>query len=801
MSSPVSTWTNRKAPRATVRGRVALVTMLSLLLLAGTSGVAQEAASEESSRLGAQIDKLLERLEEREGEAYWSAVQRIEDLGENAMPIVSNWMGRAGERGRLACAKILLEIGELEDGDKALLVLDSLASKAKDTEVQIAAIRLLSLHGEVDEVQPMIQTIVEKSGNPKVVIAAAKSLWDLNRSSKARDRLVRFLESRDLSTKREAALTLAEMNYFEGEVRSVLRQLKSEPSRLGQRAVNVDSLLRLSRQLDRRLDRGEVVLEGVDPTKLLKIKEERIRELEEAVEKAKAAQPKADASSGGSGGNYAALLEEIATKIQERYVDENKATRERLFKSAIRGMIGDLDPFSSFMDVEDTKTFHESISGEYFGIGAHVNKRDDGPLEIRKILYGGPAHKAGVRSGDEVIKVDGNNILDESRQEVVSKLKGPADTKIVLTIDRMGSEMPLEIIVTRGRVEVPTVYSRLLPQHIGYVRLTKFGDRSEEDFLEALDRLEKAEMNGLVIDLRDNPGGLRETAVRIVDQFVGEEELPILTQKGRTSDETSTAADPFERPNYPIAILVNGSSASASEIVAGALQDYGRAVIVGKRTFGKGSVQQVLQLSKRAASTLGGEARLRLTVQYYFLPLGRCVHTIFDENGEVVERGGIDPDIRVDAEAPATWRLQAMSDLQSNDLIRSYVSTNLEALKEIYDTPRARDPKSFPDFDELYKSLDTKLPEDDVRAVVRFRVRRRVEDEVGRDFAGDYVEDRQLQQAILSVLEARGDKASDLAEYAQLEKWIAATKASTEGEADEPDQQPEDQINVKSNDK
>ena len=728
----------------------------------------------------ARVSTILKQVEDQRGVSYWATVQRLVSLGGEVLPIVRRQLDGAGDRGisdrgRLACAKILLEVGGLEDGDRAVLVLEDLLDKTRDKAVRVAAIRLLGTHADPDEIQPQLEARLEKARDPEILIPLAKVLWELDHVAAARDMLVRLLKAKDIKIKREAALTLAEMGYFEGSVRDMLRELKNEPSEQGRRAVSLDRVMQLSRQLDRKLDDGDVLLEGVNPAKLVKIKEEKIRELQKEL-----AEFKADAGGDGNaaaGGvlkdKYLLLLEEVVEKTQKFYVEEGKIDRERLFLAAIEGVVISLDRFSSFMGVSDTKRFQESMAGEYFGIGAHVNKTEPkGPLEIRKILYGGPAHKAGILSSDRVVAIDGKDILDVRLDDVISKLKGATNTKITLSVKRPGSPELEDFVVVRGRVEIPSVYFGILPERIGYIRLTKFGDRSAEDFIDALDRLDVDGIESLIIDLRDNPGGRRDAAVRIVDQFV-DGDLPIVTQKGRTGEEINTLPDDFRRDRYPIVVLVDGRSASASEIVAGALQDYQRATIVGERTFGKGSVQRVIQMSKRAASTLGGEARLRLTVQYYYLPSGKCIHTLRDESGRVIERGGIGPDVEVKAERLSNEQLVARERLLASEHVVEYVVRHFDELKKLYGQPDAMDLARYPELDTLHTALGTTSSKEDLRFVLRILIRRRLEDERDKDFACDYMEDRQLQRGILKILEILGGDPASTPQYRRFPEWLA----------------------------
>jgi hypothetical protein len=215
-------------------------------------------------------------------------------------------------------------------------------------------------------------------------------------------------------------------------------------------------------------------------------------------------------------------------------------------------------------------------------------------------------------------------------------------------------------------------------------------------------------------------------------------------------------------------VLVNQRSASASEIVSGALQDFGRATIVGKRTFGKGSVQRLIPLSNEAKKVVGGESQLRLTVQYYFLPLGRCIHTIRDEHGVVIEEGGVKPDIEVDQEKIPAWRAEERERLRPHNLVLDYIDKHFNEISSLFTDGDGRDPSRYPDFENLYKSLETFVPREDLRGVLRFHVRRRLEDARGKEFACDFQEDQQLQRGILEVLKKMGEKPEDYPRYAAI---------------------------------
>jgi len=504
-------------------------------------------------------------------------------------------------------------------------------------------------------------------------------------------------------------------------------------------------------------------LPGADTAKILRERETRIRELEAQVEGV--------SRSRGAGGTGNPVLDEVMQKIQEHYVEESKTRKKDLVLNAVKGMVRSLDDFSSFFDVRETARFLNDIKGEYFGIGAQVSKLSElGPLEVLKPIYGGGAYQAGIRTGDKILEVDGVSTEDRPLEDIIEKqLKGPEGTSVKLKVLRRGWERPQDFTVPRRIIEVPSVLYELLPGKLGYLRLINFGDKSADEFEHALDDLEKQGMEGLLLDLRYNPGGKFEVAVRIVDLFVEEKSQPIVIRRGREgTDDLVTEATAGQRPNYPMVILINGRSASASEIVSGALKDFHRATLVGQRTFGKGSVQTLFPMPPMVNDFLGGETRLRLTVQYYYLPSGRCIHTVRDENGRIVpgKEGGVEPDISVEMEQYPVWLSEEVEKIRSSQKIVEYLDRHFESLKQLGTDGDGRDSHRWPEFDELYQSLDTRASADHVRQVLRYHLRRRLEDERGKEFPSDLQEDNQLQRGVLEILVKLGKDAVGIPAYA-----------------------------------
>jgi carboxyl-terminal processing protease len=720
-----------------------------------------------TSEATSEADVLKSLLEKRDGDAFWLCVQRLESLGPAAASALREGLAAGSEKVRLGCAKALLQVGDISGRNAAIETLAQLSKKAAALEVKTHAAEIYGLNADPDQALGVLGELLEGSSDPRLVITLARTLWEIDHVAAARDRLVGLVASQDPAVRNEAALTLAEIGYFEGQVQDVLRSLAKEPTERGRRALALQRVVKLTRQLEHGLKKGSVTIEGVDPQKLVEVKEKRIRELEERLGRAEGSPAPPAASSKPEPARSPAdrVLEEVLEKIQAHYVDSAQVDRDRLVREAIKGMVAALDDFSVFMEPEASKEFTQAIKGEYPGIGAQVSKPDAGALEVVRPIYGGPAHRAGLRSGDRLVAIGGVETRDQKLEELVDLLKGPSGTPIQLKVLRRGWNEPRDFAVLRETIELPSVFYESLPGGIGVLALTQFGDRSADEFIDALRKLEGAELHGLILDLRNNGGGRLDIAVRIADLFV-KGELPIVTQKGRPEDrdnEKSTYPEDDARTGYPMVVLVNGGSASASEIVAGALQDFGRAKLVGQRTFGKGSVQNVIPLSTSPGS------RLKLTVQYWYLPLDRCIQTVRDEKGRVVKQGGVEPDVVVEPLKMPAWRLEERALLRRRSEVLDYVDVHFESLKSLVPCGSGGDVSKYPRLAELMSALRTHAAEADVCDAIRHHVRQRLEDARGRSFACDLEEDVQLQHAVLEVLKQLGKEAKAFAEYA----WLA----------------------------
>lgn len=319
------------------------------------------------------------------------------------------------------------------------------------------------------------------------------------------------------------------------------------------------------------------------------------------------------------------VFSDVLEIIQDKYVDE--IDEEKLVQSAIKGMVQSLDPHSDFLLLEDFEDLKIDTQGEFTGVGIHITMQDNFVTVIAPI-EGTPAEKAGIQPMDRIMAVDGTQVLD--LREAVKLMRGPKDTTVVLTLYREGTPEPLEVEITRALIPIRTVRAALLQPDYGYIRISNFTANTTTDFKEALTQMEQANggtLKGLVFDLRSNGGGLLPESISISEIFLSEK--PIVSTKGRKVGEQLFKA-PYNANarTYPLAILINGGTASASEIVAGALKDNDRAVLVGTPSFGKGSVQML--------DTLRDGSGLKITIALYYTPSGRSI-----------QAEGIAPDIEV----------------------------------------------------------------------------------------------------------------------------------------------------------
>jgi carboxyl-terminal processing protease len=322
--------------------------------------------------------------------------------------------------------------------------------------------------------------------------------------------------------------------------------------------------------------------------------------------------------------------------VEENYAEPK--TPKDLVYGAIQGAVGTLDPHSSFMNPEEFKELQIETKGQFSGIGIEITLKDQ-LLVVVSPIEGTPAYRAGIQAGDQIVKINGQSTKNMSLTEAVKTIRGPKGSKVTLTLNREGFSAPKDFTIVREIIPIRSVRARIVEGGIGYIRVTNFQDQTDSDLAATLKKMRQrlTPMRGLILDLRNDPGGLLDQAVRVADEFLASG--VIVYTEGRTPQQNmrfyARAGQEGESPPFPMVVLINEGSASASEIVAGALKDQKRALIVGTKSFGKGSVQTIIPLDDGSA--------LRLTTALYYTP-----------SGVTIQDKGIVPDVVVEEKPPPT---------------------------------------------------------------------------------------------------------------------------------------------------
>ncbi|MBI5206442.1 MAG: S41 family peptidase [Candidatus Firestonebacteria bacterium] len=358
------------------------------------------------------------------------------------------------------------------------------------------------------------------------------------------------------------------------------------------------------------------------------------------------------------------VFSDVLSIVQESYVDE--ITAQKLVKGAIRGMIGTLDPHSQFMEKEEYRDLKIQTKGEFGGLGIVVSIEDN-ILTVISPIEDTPAFRAGILAGDKIIKIEEEYTQNMTLYEAINKMRGDPGTDVTISIFRDGYPDLIKFTLTRAKIPITSIKYSMLENKIGYIRLTEFKSKSGEELEKALEDLEKQGMQALILDLRHNPGGLLNVAVEVTNKFISRGRLIVYT-KGRIEGQNMQFFADKEptHPNFPLAVLVNMGSASASEIVSGAIQDWNRGIIIGTKTFGKASVQSIIPIDESSA--------LRLTTAKYYTPSGKCIH------GE-----GITPDIIVDMSPELLMKLYKQrideENLKVEEKQMEYLKDNIDSTK------------------------------------------------------------------------------------------------------------------------
>ncbi|MBL8860648.1 MAG: hypothetical protein JNK02_01435 [Planctomycetes bacterium] len=618
---------------------------------------------------------------------------------------------------------------------------------------------------------------------PETRIEAAVAQHTLGRAAAqrtARTELVSYLSSSDPRLRGLGALALARTGDVETG-RTDLERLAATPSAEGRLAQSFLKQEELRRLYDRRqknlLEYAKEKSEGVD----LK------------------------------GSREARLLEQTMRLIETTSLEGEMQTRQKLLDAALDGMLRSLDEHSSLLTPKAyLDNFAEDLlEPEYGGIGAYVGKDpEDGLFTIRQPIYSGPAYKMGLHSEDKIVRIEdwptytaqGSKPLDE----IIKRLKGKPGTPVKLYIWRRGMDTGLidrptedmAVVVMRERVTIPPMKTDLLPGGVGLVQLDTFSNVAAEEVAKAVTELKRHGLKSLVLDLRQNTGGLLTQARDVANLFLPKGKLVVSTEsRAGEPRRLFTTKDPVVPEDVPVVVLISRFSASASEIVAGALQDHQRAVVVGQRSYGKGSVQELLPIPGERDDVfedLNGNGRrdegepltkdwnqngefdiaprARLTVARYRLPSGRSIHRERGEDGTLLSEGGVEPAVKADPIRLEPAVITEMRRVVATKKIRAWLdqawASDRDELVRLGECD-FDDPARYPGFDGLYASLETSLTPQQVRALVRREVRGRAQDVRGSAFPdGDFQDDPMLQAAIAAALERLSLTPADVPQYA-----------------------------------
>ncbi len=713
----------------------------------------------------------------------------VDEEGQPVVTAIRKQAEYASPRVVLVSAKALIDLEEWADQAYALLKPLARGEREVTDAVRIQALRLLGdeSFAAISDVEDTLLQVLDEAYEPSIKIETAKSLWSLSprKGYRAKQELRQTLQSEDISVRIEGAIALAEIGDLT-DARLYLKMIENEPSERGRLARSLLEAEQHRRQLERlymqRRDR--------DSSKPI------------------------------------AMIEELMDKIRRYHINGDKFQEDELLEFAAKGLMQALDKHSTYFTNDEVRQWTFDLDRNYAGIGAFVNFIGDVFTIIRPI-YSGPAFEVGLRSNDQIVKVDGWETRGHDSDEIIRRLKGPAGTNVTVTINRRSWKEPRDFLVTRAHIEVPSLNAELLPGNVGYVEITQFALNTGDEFERTLREFSERGMKGLVLDLRNNPGGYLNMAIQVCDELLPRGRLVVYTE-GRNVDiaprQEYFTRYPTPYEDLPVVVLINRHSASASEIVSGALQHYGRALVLGERSYGKGSVQSMFPLETRAGERYedsngngrfdDGEERFadindndkfdpgprsKLTIARYFLPDGRNVtREIHPVTGDVLNDGGVIPDYTIAHRWVDAWHESELPQLLEDDVFNKYLREQLPEHREIFAKNSvfdAGDFETYPEFDAFYNSLDTRLTKDEIRLWLRVYARRRVSDVRGKVFPGDLIfmgdfqEDPQLQRAIGELFEKMPTDLTSVPEYVRFaEEITTAMKADRDALAKKDDE-------------
>ena len=795
--------------------RAAPVVLAALLILLGLPAPRARGDEEDEKTAAKAVASLLESDPGTDVRKVWALSEALAKPGKPAISPLRKSLPAADPAHRLAIARALVL---LEDHTRALEELKRLVEDAgSSVEVKVAALRIVAEEGEMEEAD-WLEKSLDVTLDPAVKMAEARALWSLNRPNKGKGKqvLLAYMRSTDADLRAQGALALGEIGAG-SEAKPVLLELRDEPTERGRSAALLLKILNLEQQIERPLREGPA-----------------------SPEPAPAIVPPTPATVG-----QWPLLDEIRARLSQMYVEPEKIRPSTLEDGAAEGLTKSLDPYTLYLSPAENAALMESLDPTYGGVGAYVFNDPDNQnrFTISRPIRGGPVDQAGLRSGDVVVSVNATPTEGLSVDDCVRRLKGPAGTPVTISIYRRGWTEVRDFTLNRALITIPTTAYDVLPGKIGFLQILSFSEDTAQEVSAILDGFEKAGIEGLVLDLRFNGGGYLRSAVEIASQFLPAR-TKVVSEKGQPGASVwpervhYTDGSGDRRRQVPMVVLVNQGTASAAEILSGALQVHGRARLVGTLSYGKGAVQVPMPLDSRpgepfedlprtAAVPLPGDsfsdrnlngrwdpgepftatprknerydapekfvdqnangrydpgepftdangnrvydegdpftdlnkngmwdpgAGFKVTVAAYYLPDGRNLKRESKVlNGKVVTTGGLQPEVESKGEMVDFWVVQAQRALEETSKVRDYVSGLLqsdpEGFRRLARSDR-NDASAYPGFDAFFASLGTKLDRAPVRELVRWHVRRKVGDEMGRDLVGDVVDDSILQAAL-----------------------------------------------------
>ncbi len=675
------------------------------------------------------VDKIFDRIEESKGAGLLDGCRELEELGRGGVEQVRSGLRRSSPYVRIAAARTLY-LNDLKE--EALQALMLVVNGKDEAPKRTAADFVASLVGtdralgsrEKRRVSDDLTKTARETSEASAAISLWRAVWTLTETIEPRRAIREIVEKSDRrEVKHQGALALAEMGATAG-IKPLLREIEREPGERG------------------RLARAYL----------------KVAELTDQIERELANRPNAR--------HDYRLLDEVIEVIKSHYHDPAKVDEGKLLEAAARGVCASLDPYTSYYDEKMIEILKkEELGGRYGGIGARVAMRKDKSgnswLTITEPIYSGPAYRFGLRSNDSITEIEGESTANRDLEELVRKLRGEPGTKVKFKILRRGWQKEREYEISREEIQLETTQHRMLPGKLGYVKLTTFGEQDIDLVETAVKELGTEGMKALIFDLRGNSGGYLKTACKIAGYFLDRGQV-IVSTRARGEERDRRTAEGNKLTDVPLYMLVDDGSASASEILAGCLRDHGRAVLIGEKTYGKGSVQDLKYLKTTEEKTA-----VRVTIAKWFLPKGQSVEK--DSHKE----SGIEPDMKVTALERDFWKEAEFERIRSGEFLDHYVKEhydkNRDLFKRLADND-GNDARRYPGFDAFFDSLKTRATRDEVREVVREFVRKKIQDEIGKPLYFDFQTDVVLQRSILESCKRAKIDAKTIQEYETFAK-------------------------------